>query len=149
MSTPASPVSRLSSLARTTIRLASTWSITPPRRPRRKRRSHAPRCAPCRYRPAACQRAGRHSLTLHVRTHQRTVGVIVLQERNQRRGNRNDLLRRHVHQGDVFRALTVNSPMATNGHQLINQHFPVVHRSRSLGDHVVAFDGGQEDDPRR
>src|SRR5690606_12752277 len=30
---------------------------------------------------------GRHGLTLHVRTHQCTVGVIVLQERNQRSGN--------------------------------------------------------------
>ena len=35
----------------------------------------------------------RHSLALHVRTHQRAVRVVVLEERNQRRRHRNDLLR--------------------------------------------------------
>ena len=44
----------------------------------------------------------RHGLTLHVRAHQRAVGVVVLEERNERRGNRNQLLRRHVHQVDVL-----------------------------------------------
>ena len=44
----------------------------------------------------------RHGLTLHVRAHQRAVGVVVLEERDQRRGHRNHLLRRHVHQVDVF-----------------------------------------------
>ena len=34
----------------------------------------------------------RHSLTLHVRSHQRAVGVIVFQERNERCRNRNQLL---------------------------------------------------------
>ena len=42
----------------------------------------------------------RHSLTLHVRSHQCAVGVIIFQERNERGGNRNKLLRAHVHQGD-------------------------------------------------
>jgi hypothetical protein len=40
----------------------------------------------------------RHGLTLHVRAHQRAVGVIVFEERDQRCGDRNELLRRHVHQ---------------------------------------------------
>ncbi len=43
----------------------------------------------------------RHRLTLHVRAHQRAVGVVVLEERDQRRGDRNELLRRHVHQVDL------------------------------------------------
>ena len=43
----------------------------------------------------------RHGLTLHVRAHQSAVGVVVFQERDQRRGDRHHLLRRHVHQVDV------------------------------------------------
>ena len=39
----------------------------------------------------------RHRLTHHVRSHQRTVGVIVLQERNQRGRNRSNLVRGNVH----------------------------------------------------
>ena len=43
----------------------------------------------------------RHGLALHVRAHQRAVGVVVLEERDQRRGHRNELLRRHVHLVDL------------------------------------------------
>ena len=39
----------------------------------------------------------RHRLALHVGTHQRAVRVVVLQERNQRRGNGHQLLGRNVH----------------------------------------------------
>ncbi|MMZ61862.1 hypothetical protein D1872_240340 [compost metagenome] len=39
----------------------------------------------------------RNCLTLHVGTHERTVRVIVLQERNKSRRNRNYLFRRYVH----------------------------------------------------
>ena len=45
----------------------------------------------------------RHRLALHVRAHQRAVGVVVFQERDQRRGDRDQLLRRHVDRGHVFR----------------------------------------------
>ena len=45
----------------------------------------------------------RHGLTLHVRAHQRAVGVVVLQERDQRRGDRHHLLGRHVHEVDLVR----------------------------------------------
>ena len=90
---------------------------------------------------------GWYSLTLHVRTHQRTVGVVVLEERDQRRSNRNYLLRRHVHQGDVFRRLDGELVQVTNSYQLVDQDFLVVHRGRSLSDHVISFfDGGQEHD---
>ena len=44
----------------------------------------------------------RHGLTLHVRAHQRAVGVIVLEERDQRRGDRHELLRRHVDVVDLL-----------------------------------------------
>ena len=43
----------------------------------------------------------RHRLALHVRAHQRAVGVVVLEERDQRRRDRNELLRRHVHVVDL------------------------------------------------
>ena len=43
----------------------------------------------------------RYSLTLHVRTHQGTVGVIVFQERNHRSTDRNNFLRRYVHEVDA------------------------------------------------
>ena len=39
-----------------------------------------------------------HRLALHVRAHQRSVGVVVFEERDQRRRHRDDLLGRHVHQ---------------------------------------------------
>ena len=45
----------------------------------------------------------RHRLALHVRAHQRAVGVVVLEERDQRRGDRDELLRRDVDQVDVLR----------------------------------------------
>src|ERR1700761_3605128 len=39
----------------------------------------------------------RHSLTLHVRSHQRTVGIIMLQERDQRSAETHDLVGSDVH----------------------------------------------------
>ena len=45
----------------------------------------------------------RHGLALHVRTHQRAVGVVVLKERDQRGRDRYDLLRRNVDQVDLLR----------------------------------------------
>ena len=45
----------------------------------------------------------RHRLALHVRAHEGAVGVVVLEERDQRRGDRDELLRRHVHEIDAVR----------------------------------------------
>ncbi len=39
----------------------------------------------------------RHGLALHIRSHQGAVSVVVFQERNQRRGHRNDLVGGNVH----------------------------------------------------
>src|SRR5699024_1358541 len=44
----------------------------------------------------------RNSLSLHVSTHQCTVGVIVFKEWDTCRGNRNNLLRRNIHVVNVF-----------------------------------------------
>ena len=45
----------------------------------------------------------RNCLAHHVRTHQRTVGIVMLQERNQRGRNRSNLLGRYVHQFHFIR----------------------------------------------
>ena len=45
---------------------------------------------------------GRDRLTLHVRSHERAVRVVVLKERNHGSGNRHDLLRRDVHVIDAI-----------------------------------------------
>jgi hypothetical protein len=63
----------------------------------------ARRPSPCRCRRSA-PRADeqRHRLALHVRTHQRAVGVVVLEERDQRGRDTDDLLRRDVDVVDLF-----------------------------------------------
>src|SRR6185437_11047288 len=43
-------------------------------------------------------------LAMHVRAHERAVGVVVLEERDQRGGHGHDLLRAHVHVLDLVRA---------------------------------------------
>ena len=54
----------------------------------------------------------RHRLALHVRAHERAVRVVVLEERDQRGGDRHQLVRRHVHQRRRLRASTMtNSPL--------------------------------------
>ena len=45
----------------------------------------------------------RHGLALHVRAHQGAVGVVVLEERDEGRGHRDDLLGRDVHVLDRVR----------------------------------------------
>ena len=44
-----------------------------------------------------------HGLAHHVRAHQRTVGVVVLEERDEAGRNRSDLVRSHVHQVHLVR----------------------------------------------
>ena len=60
----------------------------------------------------------RHGLLLHVGAHERAVGVVVLEERDERRGHRDDLLRRHVHELDLVAAarseISVVAPKKTS-----------------------------------
>jgi hypothetical protein len=94
-----------------TIRVASTWSTTPPRRAAMA--APESRATTGFHAGADERRFGahqRHRLTLHVRAHQRAVGVVVFEERDQRRSDRHQLLRRHVHQVDVFARHMVTSP---------------------------------------
>jgi hypothetical protein len=92
----------VSSVARMTIRVASTWSTMPARRAAIGGAGvaghHVFHAGADQRRLGAQQR---HGLTLHVRAHQRAVGVVVLEERDQRRGDRHELLRRHVHEVDL------------------------------------------------
>jgi len=44
----------------------------------------------------------RHGLALHVGAHERPVGVVVLQERDEVGGHREELVGGHVHEGDLF-----------------------------------------------
>ena len=80
---------------------ASTWSMTPARRAMiaapESRATTASIPVPTKRRLGSQQR---HRLALHVRAHQRAVGVVVLQERDQRGRDRDQLLRRDVDQVD-------------------------------------------------
>jgi hypothetical protein len=75
----------------------------------------------------------RHRLGLHVGAHQRAVGVVVLEERDHRRGDRPDLLRRDVHEVDLGRR---------DGHVLAGQRAAddlVALELRVLADRVVGL----------
>jgi hypothetical protein len=50
-----------------------------------------------------------HALALHVRAHERAVGVVVLEERDERGCGTDDLIRRHVHERDFAGCTTGNS----------------------------------------
>ena len=97
-----SPVSMSSPSTRTMMRSASTESTMPPR----LQSTTAPESlghdaleAGAHDRRLAAQQ--RHRLALHVRAHQRAVGVVVLEERDERRGHRHQLLRADVHVVDA------------------------------------------------
>ena len=80
----------------------------------------------------------RHRLALHVRAHQRAVGVVVLEERDQRRGDRDDLLRRHVHQVDAGPAGTmITSPAWRQSDQVLGELALGVEQRVRLGDRVL------------
>ena len=90
--------------ARTTMRVASTISTMPSRL---RDGAHAgvarDACASMPVPTSGASRADeRHGLALHVRAHERAVRVVVLEERNERRGDRHHLVRRDVHQLDLL-----------------------------------------------
>ena len=81
----------------------------------------------------------RHGLTLHVRAHQRAVGVVVLEERDQRRGHRNQLLRRHVHVVDLVRRDQQHVAGMAADHQVVGEAALVVERHVGLRDVIAAL----------
>ncbi len=89
----------------------------------------------------------RHGLTLHVRTHQGAVRVIVLEERQQRGRHRHDLLRRDIHVLDLVRGRDRELFLVAAGDEVVAQAAFVVHGRVRLGDHVLALlDRGEVDD---
>ena len=78
----------------------------------------------------------RHGLALHVRTHQRAIGVVVFEERNQAGGHGNQLLGRNVHVINP-RGLHVDEvALAPAGDAFAQEIALVVDRRVGLGDDV-------------
>ncbi len=81
----------------------------------------------------------RHRLTLHVRSHQRAVGVIVFEERDQRGRDRNELLRRHVHQRDLLTRRHQEFARLARRDQLVDEAAVGVEVGVRLRDRVLRF----------
>ena len=83
----------------------------------------------------------RHGLALHVRAHQGAVGVVVLEERDHRRGDGPDLLRRDVHVVDLLPAGTARRCPACVRHRISPTSLPLVVELRvRLRDHDLLLD---------
>jgi len=74
----------------------------------------------------------------------RAVGVVVLQERDQRGRHRHDLGRRHVHVLDALGAAQDGFTLFAGRHQVAGQLAVLVQRRIGLGDHVLAFFDGRQ-----
>ena len=85
-----------------------------------------------------------HALTLHVRTHQSTVRVVMFQERNQGSGNGHDLRRGHVHVLHAVGGRHNEFAVFTGGNEFADQLAVVVHFGVSLSDDVLTFFNGGE-----
>ena len=81
----------------------------------------------------------RHTLALHVRTHQRAVRVIVLEERNQSRRDRDELLRRDVHVMDLGRLDFQEVAAITDRNFFAGEMTFRVHRRVRLRDEEIFF----------
>ena len=79
----------------------------------------------------------RHRLALHVRAHQRAVGVVVLEERNQRGGDRDQLLGTDVHQGNMLARRHDEFARLARGDQLLGERAVGIELGRGLGDGVL------------
>ena len=81
----------------------------------------------------------RHGLTLHVRAHEGAVSVVVLQERDQRSGHRDDLTRRDVHVLDFLGRAHGELVGMTAGDQRVGESAVLVQGRVGLGDDEVAL----------
>ena len=81
----------------------------------------------------------RHGLALHVRAHQRAVGVVVLEERDQRRGDRDELLGRDVDVVDLVALGQDRVADLARLDPLVHQVAGVVETRVGLGDRVAVL----------
>ena len=79
----------------------------------------------------------RHRLALHVGSHQRAVCVVILQERDQRGGHRDQLVGRHVHVLHVFGASGGELAADSRGNQLVGEAAALVETRVGLRDDLV------------
>ncbi len=82
----------------------------------------------------------RHSLALHVGTHEGTVRIIVFKEWNEGCTNGNDLFWRYVHEVYFFRFCFEHISTAAAGHVLMNEMTFRIQRFGCLGNDLVFFD---------
>ena len=86
----------------------------------------------------------RHRLALHVRAHEGAVGVVVLEERDERRRHRHELLRADVHVVDAVPLDGDEVAAGAGDDPLVDQVAPVVDHRVRLGDDVLLLlPGGQ------
>ena len=81
----------------------------------------------------------RHALTHHVRAHERTVGVVVLEERNETGGDRDDLHRGDVHILDLACGLIAEFGLEAAGYALFGERAVGIERRVGLGDYELLF----------
>src|SRR3989304_5964952 len=88
----------------------------------------------------------RHGLALHVRAHEGTVGVVMLEEGDERGGHRDDLLRADVHELDLGRTRLGELVEVARRHALVGEVTLVIQPGVGLGDVALLFVGGVEVD---
>src|SRR5262245_3694309 len=88
----------------------------------------------------------RHRLTLHVRAHQRAVGVVILEERNECRRDRHELLRRHVDEIDLLRRHQLDVAGMAADDQVLGERAVRRELGVGLGDDVARLLHGREID---
>ena len=85
-----------------------------------------------------------HCLAHHVRSHECTVGVIVLQEGDQRSRDRGNLLGSHVHELHLIRCDDGEVGIQTCLHALVDEIAVVIEGGIALGNHLTLLNFGGE-----
>ncbi len=88
----------------------------------------------------------RHGLTLHVRAHESAVRVVVFKERNKCCSNRNQLLRRNIHQIHVFTRSHHHFTGMTADDEFVNETAMLIQLNVCLSNRVLRFFHGREVD---
>ena len=92
----------------------------------------------------ALRRHERHALAHHVRAHERAVRVVVLQERDEARRDRDDLHRRDVHVLDLVRRLVAELRAEPARHALLGERAVALERRIRLRNHELLLLVGRQ-----